>query len=479
MKMSCVLMLFVLGGSALAAEPPRLQALTATSGTGVELLLDGDPATFWRPAGDPGDEGVFLWLDKPAALEGIALHPCPGSPELRIDVYLDGQAHTFYDTKFAAAKETVFKFPKNKGQQLFVKLVPPTPAEACLSELRLIMDGRPLALKPPRSVPGRVQATSVLEPADSYHPGLLFDGRPEYGWAEGASGPGAGQSLTLTLEEPIELVALELWNGYQRTEDHFRKNARASQLSLSVDGGAPIPLKVKDAQGAQLLELPRPVKGRTLVLKVDKAVAGKKYADLVLSELYLVDAQGPVTVRTPDVEERRKAFLAQLAGTSLEKLVDRSWHKRCPDESYVIRTLKPRSDHTFYLLDVVGETGGERHEYDLILEGSWAVKKADKPWSTLELIGKQRLVDTKLVGEPGDLSPEETESLGAGGGKLEVARVADLDEKAFQALIAEWTRGPHKLVVNCVGKPGHTYKELVAADAILVRGKPMTELLAR
>jgi hypothetical protein len=54
-----------------------------------------------------------------------------------------------------------------------------------------------------------------------------------------------GEWLTVTLSEPIELTAIELWNGHQRSQEHFRQNARASRLSLSVDGSTPVPLTVK------------------------------------------------------------------------------------------------------------------------------------------------------------------------------------------------------------------------------------------
>jgi hypothetical protein len=472
-------LLLTLGGLPLDSDAQRLQALVPTSGTGAELLFDGDPATAWRPEGDPGDEGVLLRLESPLSLEGMGLQACPGSPTLKVAIYVDGESVTYEDSAAGADKETVFQFPERKSREIFVRLVPPSPAEACLGEFRLLTKEAPLKVQPPRTVRGRVDASSVLQPGRSYDPNFLFDGRLEYGWAEGAKGTGAGESLTLSLEDPIELVALQLWNGYQRTEDHFRKNARAGQLSLSVDGGAPMVLKVKDVQGAQLLKLPKPVKGSTLKLTVDKVIAGKKYPDLVLSELRFVDPQGPVTMRPHDVDARRKAYKALLAGTNLEKIVDRSWRKRCPDESYVVRTLKLRGDHTFYLFDVVDETGGERPQYDQVLDGGWAVKKADKPWSTLELAGRRHRIDTRIVEIAGELGPEETESRGVGGGKLEIARVADLDEKAFQSLVAEWSKGPHKYEVSCVGKPGHTYAELVAADAILVRGTLMTELLSR
>ena len=54
-----------------------------------------------------------------------------------------------------------------------------------------------------------------------------------------------------------------------------------------------------------------------------------------------------------------------------------------------------------------------------------------------------------------------------------------MDEKAFQQLVAEWSKGVQKSVVGCVGKKGNTYPELVAADAIFVRGPAVTELLSR
>jgi hypothetical protein len=464
------------GGTALAAAPPKLEALTPTSGTGAERVLDGNPATGWRPDGDPMNEGVLLRLEQPTSFHRVSVQPCAGSPSLSADVMIDGAS--ICEDEEQAMTGCGSEQPI-RARSVFVKVRESTPDQVCVGEIQLLDSaGKRLDLKPPRAVKGRIQASSVLAPADAYHPGFLFDGRTDFGWVEGGKGTGAGESITLTLEAPLELVAIELWNGYQRSIDHFRKNARAGSLSLSVDGGAPISLGVKDTSGAQKLALPAPVKGSTFKLTVEKAIAGSRYPDLVLSELRLVDSQGPLTVQTPDVEERRKAFQAELAGSSLAQVVDQSFHKHCPAESgFVDRSFKLRSNHTFVFYDAVYTSGVSELKYDETLDGAWVVKTKGKPWTTIELFGRRHRVDTESWMPYGDDNPK-TESTRIGGGKLEIARVADMDKKGFEKLVAEWAKGPQKAAVSCVGPGGFSYEALVKAEALFVRGPAVTELLA-
>jgi len=469
----------IVASSALAAEPLRLQALVPTSGSGAEHVLDTDVATGWRPEGDPVDEGLVLRWEKPAAFEHVLVKACPGATPLAIEVQVNGE--TYCDPETSPAMEAECGFPEQKARALSIKVVRagPRPAAACVGTVQLFNNGTPLELLAPRSVEGTIQASSVLEPTAAHAPGFLFDGRLDFGWAEGAKGPGLGESLTVTLAAPIELTAIELWNGHQSSPEHFRKNARASRLSLSMDASPPVPLTVKDVSGEQVLKLPRPLKGSTLRVKVDKAKAGPKFPDLVLSELLLVDSQGPFTVRTPELEQQRKQLLAQVAGTGLEKLVDGRWSKRCEAEAYVVRTLKLRGNRSFLFHDVVAETGKNSGEYDETVEGTWIVKKVEAPWATVELLGRRHRFDTELKMVAGEWEFQEVESLRTGSGTLEIARVADLGEQAFQQLVAEWAKGPQRQVVDCVGKPGHTYADLVASEAFFIRGKAVTELLSR
>jgi hypothetical protein len=468
----------IAASSALAAEPLRLQALVPTSGSGAEHVLDADVATGWKPEGDPVDEGLILRWEQPASFEHILVKACPGATPLAIEVQVNGE--TYCDAEAPPAMEAECGFPEQKARALSIKVVKAgTRSAACVGTVQLFNNGKQLELLAPRSIEGSLQASSVLEPTAAYAPGFLFDGRLDFGWAEGAKGPGVGESLTVTLAEPIELTAIDLWNGHQRSQDHFRKNARASRLSLTMDAGPPVPLMVKDVSGEQVLKLPQPLKGRVLRLKVDKAKAGPKLPDLVLSELLLVDAQGPLTVRTPELEQQRKELLAQVAGTGLEKIVDGRWRKRCEAEAYVVRTLKLRSNRSFVFHDVVAETGKNSGEYDETVEGAWVVKKVEPPWATVELFGRWHRFDMMLKKVAGEWDFQEVESQRAGGGTLEIARVADLGEQAFQQLVTEWAKGPQRQVVDCVGKPGHAYADLVASDAFFIRGKAVTELLSR
>jgi hypothetical protein len=468
----------ITAGSAVAAEPLRLQALVPTSGSGAEHILDKDVATGWRPEGDPVDEGLSLRWERPATFEAVQVKACPGATPLAIEVQVNGE--TYCDSETPPAMEAECSFPEQKARTLSIKVVKGgNRSAACVGTVQIFNNGKPLELLPPRSTEGSIQASSVMEPTAAYAPAFLFDGRLDFGWAEGAKGPGVGEWLTVMLAEPIELTAIELWNGHQRSQEHFRKNARASQLSLTMDASPPVPLTVKDVSGEQVLKLPQPLKGRILRVKVEKAKAGPKFPDLVLSELLLVDPQGPLTVRTPELEQQRKELLAQVAGTGLEKIVDGRWRKRCEAEAYVVRTLKLRSNRSFLFHDVLAETEKNSGEYDETVEGVWVVKKVEAPWVTVELFGRRHRIDTVLKKVAGEWDFQEVKSQSAGGGTVEIARVADLGEQAFNKLVAEWAKSPHRQVVDCVGQQDHSYADLVKADAFFIRGRTVTELLSR
>jgi hypothetical protein len=139
-------------------------------------------------------------------------------------------------------------------RSFFLKLEDSTPT--CIAEVSFAGE-KPLVVRAPRRLDAVARASSVLTPADAYHPGYLFDGRLDFGWVEGVKGPGLGESMTLTFETPVSLAAAELWNGYQRSNEHFKKNARAKKVTLTVDGAPPFDFEVKDAQGPQKLSLPK------------------------------------------------------------------------------------------------------------------------------------------------------------------------------------------------------------------------------
>jgi len=85
----------------------------------------------------------------------------------------------------------------------------------------------------------------------SYGVRNLFDSRGEFAWAEGDKGNGIGQSLSIQFQDEQTITALEIMNGYQRSEKHFTANTRAKTLIMSDESSKQSSLTLADAQGEQ------------------------------------------------------------------------------------------------------------------------------------------------------------------------------------------------------------------------------------
>lgn len=454
--------------SMLVLAAVHLQSLVPTSGRGADLLLDGNPATGWNPTGDPRAEGVLFRFEEPVALSKVTAAACPSSAEFRVQPYVNGvevgEPLLLGPGKIASTSQRL------KARSVFLRVVDAKGAP-CVSDVAFETSAGALAVAPPRRVVGTISASSVLSPADAYHPGYLFDGRTDFGWVEGAKELGVGESLTLTLEKPVTLAALELWNGYQRSEDHFKKNARAKRLTVSLDGGEPVTLEVKDAMGPQRLKLPKPAQAKVIRLVIEQAVKGTKYADLVLSELRLVDQAGPLGVSTPDMSERQGELEKEIAGRALSSIVDRGFEQRCQRAN-----LKLRTNHTFVsYLDATDEESGATEVFD----GAWIVKEQAAPWSKVELFGRRHR--TEPSSDPYGSGPSETVRIS--GGVVSIARVADLGKDGFATLVAEWFKGPSAEQLRCLGEDAESLKakfgELVKQEAIAIKGTAVSGLYAR
>jgi len=370
----------------------HLQSLVATSGEGVERLLDGDPTTGWSPMHDPVDEGVLLRFEEPTRVMQVKLQLCPESSSATFESFVNGASNTLVRVNPGGPVLVPWRGGADTPaiKSFFLRVVGSDgPVDIC--EIAVIMPPEiTQAVKPPRSVDATLKASSVLEPCDAYHPGYLFDGRTDFGWVEGAEGLGVGETLTIQFDGPIELTGFDLWNGYQRSADHFDRNARAAQLDLSVDGSAPMPLSVTDTQGPQRLELPTPVTGERFVLTVAQATAGSKYEDLVISELRLRDAAGPVSLHTTDLAEREHLLLETIHGSDLDRIVNRSWQGLCNESTRF--TL--RSNHSFVsYAQIVDDEDESMHE---VFDGAWVVQDMTAP-ATIQTYGRKHRTQTTWV----------------------------------------------------------------------------------
>lgn len=457
--------------SAAPVSPPlvgwHLRWLGATGGETVELAFDADPGTGWRIAGDPIEDVLHLRLEAPIVLDTLTIRLCPESPGASLVVGINGADAGRVDV--APGTPGVLRIgPGGAGLEVAsasLRVASGRPG-LCVAEVEAGHREVAWQLRPPRRVEGTIRASSVRLPPLAYHPWYLLDQRPDFAWVEGKTGNGVGETVALTLADPLALAAVELWSGDQRSLEAWQAQARPRRFGLSVDRGATLQLAVEDRRGSQKLLPPAWLVGRQFVLSVLDAVdgTGKTAEDLAISEIRLWDPLGPVQVVTPDPADRRASLTAEIDRSSFAGLLDRRWEPVCAPGT---RTFKLRANLGVAWVRTVG---GAPERF----EGDWAILGQKAPWTELTLAGRRRPLVTTWQG------PDLEVDLPGERSTVRIARVADLDAAAWTALVPRG-RGARDAEWGCVDglDPGDAAADravLVAHEAIVLRHGEAAEL---
>lgn len=133
-----------------------------------------------------------------------------------------------------------------------------------------------------------VTASSYLSEENIKHvPDLIMDGDTTTAWVEGVDGKGDGESITFTFGDLYAVSDIKIWNGYQKSEDLYYKNARPAELELEFSDGSTERISLQDmASGFQEFALERHVTSYVKV-KIVSTYDGSKYEDTVISEIEL------------------------------------------------------------------------------------------------------------------------------------------------------------------------------------------------
>lgn len=133
-----------------------------------------------------------------------------------------------------------------------------------------------------------VTASSYLSEKNIKHvPDLIMDGDTTTAWVEGVDGNGEGESITFTFGDLYAVSDIKIWNGYQKSEDLYYKNARPAELELEFSDGSTERISVQDtSSGFQEFALERHVTSYVKV-KIISTYEGSKYEDTVISEIEL------------------------------------------------------------------------------------------------------------------------------------------------------------------------------------------------
>jgi hypothetical protein len=112
----------------------------------------------------------------------------------------------------------------------------------------------PATLPPGPAVGLTLTGASASSSLSANPAAAAIDGDPITAWVTAATSP-ADQWLQVTFA-PAAITEIQLWNGWQRTQDVYSGNDRPHNVSLRFDNGTPIPLALVDVYGSQRVDIP-------------------------------------------------------------------------------------------------------------------------------------------------------------------------------------------------------------------------------
>jgi len=138
--------------------------------------------------------------------------------------------------------------------------------------------------------PYQISSSGVLNNDEKYSEKNAHDFNMLTAWVP-KSKNGIGESISFHfMPKSPRINAIIIHNGYIRTKELWKKNARAKDIKLLANGKAMAILKLEDTTASQRFEfepLQSSVENEDLVLtlKIMDFYAGEKYTDLVITEI--------------------------------------------------------------------------------------------------------------------------------------------------------------------------------------------------
>ena len=388
-----------------------LEGIYATSSSPaheVYDLFDDDPGTGWQTLSGTGpDEGIMLHFTNALALQSVQVVPEEGSFQSEnafVQTYINGAlsgggkpgeqlvfgkklVKSLYIRFVKTGLEQTAKRDK-EGAMVEIESFPPN-AYIGVKELNVLNDkGERLRLVPPARVRGAQSASSILAPEMAYSPANLFDARKEFVWVEGnETSAGAGETLSFGFEEPAKITAIQIWNGYQRSDDHFAANARVRDFEFGVKGGPVSTYTLRDTRAGQKIELSAPLDGQDFELKIKSIYPGRKYKDLAISELVFFDGERPFIMDSKLAEQNQAALRNRTGSSPLTKIFNQRISNTVEEAGVIThQSLILRSDGTFVFYS--NDTMPDGTVSQTLADGNWEMVSADVANFVIKVFGR-------------------------------------------------------------------------------------------
>ncbi len=407
-----------------------IYATSTATGHEPDLLFDADTKTTWRtrPGAGP-DEGLMLYFAQPRSLQSLTVEAESGSFQgdvAGIQTYVNGQLGDSgkpgqpialpsvpVKSLFLRFESTGREVESNmrKGNSDISLRSFPRDAFIGLHSLTIRDDkGQQLLLAPPVREEGRVSASSTLAPEGAYSAANLFDARKEFVWAEGnAASDGVGEVLTFSFAHPVSIGSLQVWNGYQRSEEHYAANGRVRDFEFGVKGGPMHTYTLRDSKAGQKIALSAGLSGQEFELKVKSIYKGNSYKDLAISEILFFNKEAqPFVLYSAQPVQLRNALASRSAPSPLAGVLDRRISNQIDDgvQTFTNQSIILRADGTFVFYSSVNDQDDTNVE--TLADGNWELLEASASAARVKIFGKWRDLDNVAAYYEGQRQAETT-----------------------------------------------------------------------
>jgi hypothetical protein len=427
-----------------ATNSASVIAATATSSStqaaSVNCLLKSDCPGSWSPgSADSGaNEGVYVQFETAVDSDTVELLTNVKDVKAPFTVSVNGALVPRSLSAKSSAENGAGRYaaryaiPGSRIKSMFFRLGIEKGGwqNFSLYAIRFYKQGKGIDLALPLLVASSVTASSVLEPSVAYQAANLFDSRYDFAWStNGKTTSGKGESFEVRFNQPQNISGLMVWNGYQRSEEHFKANGRVARASVS-EGPVSNSFQLSDRMGSQKVTLSNPLKSvSSLKFTIEGITPGAKYPDVLISELRFIDDHGQILVpQVKGIVPEGNSLTNALIDRSLSSVVCSS--SRAPGNFQ--RSLRLRGDGSFVIYGKAYEDETSK-KTDQVLEGNWELRG-----DQIRIFGK-RYTDTVVLTEYSQNAHKTPPSIFQS--DLKIARFHDLTPGEKQQLAALiWTR---------------------------------------
>ncbi|MDA3900311.1 MAG: hypothetical protein PF637_07305 [Spirochaetes bacterium] len=380
------------------------------SKNGPYQLFDENSKGLWVTSPGTGpDEGVFVQFEEPVFITSVEVDVVAESFAY-YRLYINGMESNDY--KWSQKSTDINK----QVRTFYLRIIDGKGFEsgrsASINSISFFnAQGEKMELALPEIKSGSVKASSSLEPVASYSVDFLFDSRKDFGWADGNSDRnGIGEYIVFNFDDEVTVDALKIWNGYLRSDEHYKANERVENFTFGLTDGEESSYTLQD-YNIQKVDLKQALTGKSFTLKIDSIYPGAKYKDLVISEMRFLFKGRPFVLSSGGLEKQQKKNIeAKETDELYAKLIDRRFLLTVSEtDNYIYQSLILRSNGSFVLWFVSEETGVSRSRY---ADGNWQIEKEGR----VKIFGRVHSIENHMEMEDdydpyGGKSSEDEDSI--------------------------------------------------------------------